>query len=530
MSDPRDLPLEIARRAADRQREQERAAANRRGFFRLRDRFAPPRPPGRLWPWLAGACLCVLIVLAVVLRQPIADWLWPETRAQALRVQAAEALARGHLTAADGSGARELYQAAIAIDPDRNEARAGLARVAQAALAQARSAMQRDQFGQAHRLLGLARELQVPRAQADKVATQLREREADVAGIDRLLARAVAAREQGRLDGGDDAALPIYRRVLSLQPQRIEALEGREDALSELLQQARASLQAGRLADAVRSIAAARGYDPGHVDLPQTEAELTRSLDRLRQRADRDLRRGSLARAGSAYAQLLEMDADDAAARRGRAAVAAAHAQRAERAAADFDFAAAERSLREARALDAGSAAVAHAERRIADARRSQARLSSGRRAGTARIAALLREAAAAEARGDLLTPPGESAYDKLRAARALAPDDAAVRKAQARLAPAARQCYERELPRNNLGRARACLDAWTTLEGEGAATRRAQRRLAQRWLAVGDERLGAGEVEAAAAALASAEAIDRSAPGIDDFRRRLRAASASAD
>ena len=494
-----------------------------------RDR-RPLMPRARRLAWIV--VVAMLILAAVLLRRPLADWIWPETRAQALREQAELALARGHLTAGDGSGARELYEAAIAIDPDRNEARTGLARVAQAALAQADAALRRDDFALAHRQLALARELQVPRASAEAVAARLRAREADVAGIEGLLAQAEVAREQGRLDGAGDAALPVYRRVLSLRPDNLRALEGREDALSELLQQARRALQSGQVGQAATMIAAARGYDPGHVDLPQRQGALTRAIEQLRQRADRDRRRGELQAAAGKYRQLLQIDAEDAVAARGMAAVAAAHAMRAERAAADFDFRGAEAALREARAIAPGSEAVERAANRIADARRTRARLlpPAASRRQASRVDTLLREAAQAEARGDLLTPPGDSAYDKLRAARALAPAHPGVARAQARLVPAAKQCFERELPRNDLGRARICLDAWIALEGEGSVTRQARRRLAQRWLAVGAERLGAGEVASAAAALRSAESIDRATPGIEDFRARLRAASASRD
>ncbi len=484
--------------------------------------------------WIAGSACAALLVAGIALRRPLADLLWPDNRAQALRAQAADALARGHLTAADGSGARELYEAAIAIDPDRSDTRAGLARVGEAALAQARAAAARDQFERAHRALRLARELQAPRAQVDAVAAALRSRETGVAGVDALLARAASAHGNGQLDGDEGAALPLYSRVLALQPQRIEALEGREDALTDLLQRARGAIAGGDVAGAARILAAARGYDAGHVDLPQTESELTRALETLRLRADRDLRRGALGRAATAYLQLRAIDAQDDAASRGLEAVSNAYAARAMRAAGDFDFAAAEAALREARALQPEAAAaagsIAQVERRIAEARRAQSRLPAapGNRRTEQRVRELLREADAAQARGDLITPPGESAYDKLRAARALAPADASVRRAQARIAPAARQCFERELPRNDLGRARACLDAWAALEGNDAAVRRAQRRLAQRWLAVGDERLGAGEIASASAALRSAEAVDRATPEIAAFRERLRAASVS--
>ena len=85
------------------------------------------------------------------------------------------------------------------------------------------------------------------------------------------------AREAGRLDGDPDAALPLYKRVLELQPTRNEALEGREDALSDLLQQAQAALAKRDFAKAASLVESARGYDPGHVGLPDATAALTQA-------------------------------------------------------------------------------------------------------------------------------------------------------------------------------------------------------------------------------------------------------------
>jgi hypothetical protein len=64
-------------------------------------------------------------------------------------------------------------------------------------------------------------------------------------------------------------------------------------------------------------------------------------------------------------------------------------------------------------------------------------------------------------------------------------------------------------------------------LEGTGNALSRARRRLAQRWLAVGDELLVTGDVQGATAALASARAVDPATPGINAFSQRLQTASA---
>ena len=205
----------------------------------------------------------LLLALLLALRGPIAERLWPVAEAEALRLQAETALQRGRLSADDGSGARELYEAAIAIDPDRAELRSGLSRVAQAAVQQARDAAERGAFAEAHRRLALARALSAPRAQTEAVAEILRRREAAVAGIDDLLRAADAARAAGRLNGAADAALPLYRRILELQPQHLKALEGREDALTAVLQGARSALALGELEKGAAAVAPMPTCAPG---------------------------------------------------------------------------------------------------------------------------------------------------------------------------------------------------------------------------------------------------------------------------
>jgi tetratricopeptide (TPR) repeat protein len=500
-------------------------------------RFRAPWPPARLalpfeWPrWLAPAALALLLVATLLLayRQPLANWLWPDTTSQALLTEASRALAQGRLTSPDGRGARELYQAALAIDPDRRDARVGLARVGEAALAQARQAVADGRFTEAHQQLQLARDLSVPTAQLDVVSAQLRAKEAGQVGLADLLARAGAARKAGHLDDGPDAALPLYERVLVLQPDRIEALEGREDALADLLQQARSAVQRGAYADASTLLASARHYDPGHADLPDTEARLAAALDRAHREADADVRRGRLEDAAAGYRALLQVDAKDGRAQRGLERVAGEWARRAVRLAADFHFDAANAALDQARAIAPQSPAVDDAARRLARAHQMQAKVGTPAMPAerTRRVRQLLAEATAAEARGQLLAPPGDSAFDKLRAARALAPQDLAVASASVHLLMVSRECFERELRGNRLVHAQACLDAWNTLGGGDAESRAAKQRLAMRWLAVGEERLGAGEVIGAQRALLAARDLDPATPGLDAFAERVRMASA---
>jgi len=483
-------------------------------------------------PWLGWAAVAIVIVLGamLLLRQPLSDRLWPQTRAQQLHSEAGLALGQGRLTAADGHGARELYEAALALDPDRADARAGLARVGYAALAQARLASAQRRYADAHRAVALASELAVPTAQVDAVVATLRTREAADAGIGRLLSQAAAAGAAGHLDGGDTSALMLYRRVLALQPSNTQALEGREDLLADLLQQAQAALARGELLQASERVNRVRDADPGHASLPGALADLTQASDRRRQRAYADLRRDRLPSALQGYRDVLTVDPGDVEAARGLTRVASAYAARSERLAADFSFAQAAVALGDAQAIDLDAPGIAEAQRHLARARQSQSRtavaLPPAERERRLRL--WLQQAAAAEARGDLLTPPGDSAYDKLRAARAIAPSDTRVRRASARLLPAAEACFEDHLRGNRLTRARQCLDARRVLDGDSATLGDAQRRLAQRWIAVGNERLGAGEMQAAQTALASARELDAGAAGLDEFAERLRAAAAA--
>lgn len=482
-----------------------------------------------VWRWALPIAVLALVLLLVLLRRPLADVLWPDTRIQQLLEQADSALREGRLDAPDGSGARQLFEAAQALDTDRSEATRGLQHVAQAALKSAGDALQQNRFDEARRYLALARELQVPRVQADAVAARLRAREVEHAGVDAMLLAARGAHAAGRLADGGEAALPLYQRVLALQPARLEALEGREDALSDLLQQAQRELARGDLSRASLLIGQARGFDSGHVDLPQAQAALARAIDARRAQGDRDLRHGRLESALAAYQAVVAAAPEDARARQGMEQLGAAYAHRAEQKAKDFAFDQARQDLGQARALAPQSAQVAHAAQSIARSRQAQTRLDTSLppRERDRRVKSLLSAMAQAEAQGNWITPPGESAYDKLRAAQALAPEQPTVRQAAARLLPAVRGCFEDELRGNRIRRAQSCQQAWQTLHPGDPKLADARRRLAEKWIAVGAERLGAGDVAFARQALEEARRLDAQASGLDAFAERVRTAQA---
>jgi hypothetical protein len=332
MSDYRDLPLHIARRAAERSRESER----------LRERW---RTPLRAIGWLMGvAAVAILTVLAQPLWQPYVDG--RQAEGQRLEDGARPVAARADKTLPPGRAAvDESDGAARALD-------------------------------------------QAPPAAAPPPP-----------------ARSATA----------DTTDPTPRRAAPVPAQASAAREATQAEPSAMAADSDAT-------------------DPPKAGATES-AQTAEEIEALRSRADEDLRRGRLPQAADGYRALLERSADDSAAEEGLAKVAAAHAARAQRLAADFDFDAAEQELATARDLDPDAAAIREAVDDLARARAARARLpSSVDAARQTRVRGLLDEAANALARGDLMDPPGESAFDKIAAARALAPDAAEVRIAAYRL------------------------------------------------------------------------------------------------
>lgn len=515
-------------------------APPRRGASSRRDDRRRNRGGGG-W-WIFGAALLVGVLASLyVWREPIAARLLPEPRENQLMEQARSALAAGRLSSPDGRGARELYTAVLALDPDRSDARDGLALVGAAALQRARAAIARGDTDDARDALALARSMALPAADLQRLEDELRKRERDSGDVefDKLLAAARAAQQAGRIDGGQGSALAWYGKVLAADPGNAVALSGRSQALGLLLKQAQSKLAAGDEAGARKLVDRVVKLEPGHLELPALRARLAeaqqgreRAVDAQLEQAETALAAGRLDEARAGFETARQAGADDARAARGLRRIGEAYALRAERAASEFEFAAADAELAAARELAPDSPRLRAAEQNVLRSRARYTGLRGGeddvRDAGPSprsemdRIERLLTDARRAEENGDLVEPPGDSAYDKLRAAASLAPDDPRVQAAQARLGPAAAQCFERELTANRLGRANGCLDALATLDPGDPRLFGWRARLADRWLGIADERMGAGELNAARRALDSARELDPRHPGLPAAYARL--------
>ena len=469
-----------------------------------------------------------MFVLLVLLRRPLADWFWAEPQIEQLLAEGDRALAAGRLSAADGSGARERYQAALALDGDRPQARDGLARTAAAALQQACQQLQAGDLEGSAQALALARELQVPQREADAVARQLQAQRSAGAGIGALLAQARNAFAAARLDDGDNSALPLFQRILLLQPDNLPALEGREDALSDLLLQARGKAARGELAAAAAILQRARQFDAGHADLPASQEALAQALEQRLRQGQQALRRQQLEVAADSFQAVLAVAADDASALRGREQTLQAVLTRAQARADDFQFEAAAHDAALAAELGASRAAQQQLAQRLQRNRQAQQAVQQPGISANQRERQLrdrLRQVERAERAGQWISPPGHSAFDALREAQSLAPRDPRVKAAAARLLPASQRCFDDNLRQNRVQAAGACLQAWQTLAPTATGLPAARLRLAQRWLAIGSERLGNGDLAFAAHAASQARQLQPDLAELPVFDDRLRRA-----
>ncbi|HEV2608219.1 MAG TPA: hypothetical protein VGT79_09570 [Xanthomonadaceae bacterium] len=486
----------------------------------------------RRWPWLLAAAVVFAAAFGLYhWRDALGRRLAPPPEQTQLMQKADAALRAGRLTSPDGSGARELYQAVLARDPDRLAAREGLVHVGAAALAQAQLAVRTNHPKEARRELDLARDLGVAVADLQPVEDALRGGDSDsqLAG---LLAQAEVAEHAGHLDDGAASALAIYQQALAAAPDNAVVLARRQALLAQMLAGIDALLAQGDVAGARKLVDRVAAVDPGDFDLPAARARLAEAAQkrqdaqaRVLDAADADLHGGRLDAAVSAYRKVLADAPDNLRARAGMRSAGEALVVEANRAAADFDFTRADAALAQARALAPELPTLRAAEQHLRLARASRANIPSMAR--KASVDALLAAADHAIVRDQLLDPPGDSAYDKLRAASAIAPGDPRVAAATKQFAATAIACYQREMTGNRLARAEACLDALIAMQPSYARLSSMRQELAARWLAVADERLGAGEIDTAQHAIASAQRWAPNNPAIPALQTRLQQARA---
>jgi len=507
------------------------------------DRDAPAARAARLPRRRRG--VGALVVLALLVAGGLAAWHWqdalrrllPRTEFNDTLTRAQRALDAGRLTGNQGDSARELFLAARAQDPDNDTARRGLDTVGRKLLEQGEAALARGDVAAAQASLDAARDLLGGGAGVDRLAQALKERDAKGDETAQALEGAAAALDAGRLLGVDGAA-GLYQRVLDGDPGNALAQAGLRKVADALAAQARAALAAKDPATAAARSAEISRVLPSWPGLPQLNGDLAQARDAARialeatlDRADAQVRAGDLAGGdGSAlelYRAVLKEDPASARAKQGLRNVAQAFIVQANAAIDDDNAGEAGRLLDEATRLAPDSADLRAARVNLRELRE---RLDIAAQrvpitpAQSAQVQRLLGDATRAAAAGNLILPPGDSAYDKYRAALAIDRDNRDAQAGLARLPIHAKELFAQALSDGAPQRARAQLDAVRQIAPEDTAIAGMSEKLANAFIDQADARIGEGRRAEATRALDAARELSPANPRIAPLGARLRA------
>lgn len=495
---------------------------------------APKRARTGLWI-LAGALVVGIAAFATWKYQDRLRAFLPNTELNDILARAQRALDADRLDASDGSSARELFQSARSIDPDNDIARRGLGKVGGKLLERARAALAGGDVDGARAAAAAARDLLGGGVAVDDVDRAIAAARVRGDETGPLLEAARAALEGGRVLE-DDGAVALYRRVLAADAGNAIARDGLSRAADALDARARAALDAGDGSAAAQLIEDIARVVPGFPALPERRAALAglrdtaaAALDRDLGRAEEQLRNGRVA--GSAdsaqalFQSVLARDAGNARARAGLRRVAQSFVVRANAALEDSNPGEAERLIGQAAALAPDLAELRAARVELRELRERLAIASSRPTltpADTARVEALVAEAAQASEAGRLIEPPGHCAYDKYRAALAIDGGNAAAQDGLARLPARARSLFDQALGERSTTRAQAMLEAFAQLSPADAATGSMRARLASAFFDEAEASLAQQRRDAAARALKSARELAPSDPRAGAIAQRL--------
>ncbi len=472
--------------------------------------------------WAAIAFSALIIAVGAVRYQDRLRALVPNTELNDLIARADTALATGKLVGNQGDSARELYQMARTIDNDNDAARRGLAKVGERLIEQARVALSRSDLETARSLLATARELLAGGSEVERLETDLRAAESRITATEDLLTRAEAALTQGLLLG-DNSAAQLYQRVLDADPGNALALNGLKKVAEGLVHEARAAIAANNLPLARQRIEDLALLSPNHPEVPELRGAIAKvhtdeasAQEQDLTRAEAQLRAGRFS--GSAdsaqilFQGVLKRDPNNVRAKAGLRKVAQALATQANAALDDNNLSSADKFLTQAEALAGDLPEVRAARSRLREAR-EQVDIANRRSAltpdQTAQIQKFLEGANQAIEAGNLIVPPGESAFDKYRAVLRLDANNAQALEGLKRIPVRARELFDQTLKAGTPNRARALLDALSDTEPQDPALPKMRERLADAYLDQAEQWLTDGQRSDATRALAAARQLN---------------------
>ncbi|MEW9623943.1 hypothetical protein [Rhodanobacter geophilus] len=480
--------------------------------------------------------------------------LLPRTELNDVLGRAQQALAAGHLDGHDGTSARELFQAAVALEPDNDMARTGLHQVGTAELSQADAALQAGQFDVAAQKAAVARELLGGGSDVDRLDQMIATKRASQVQASTLVDQAQQAFAAGQY-GGEHGAGALYRQVLQGDPGNAVARHGLDQVGDALATQAQKALDANDGTGADATIEQLAALQPNNAALPglraaraQAHQQDSAALDAALQQGDAALRAGRIDGPGddtalAHYKAALALSPDNPQAEAGLGKVAQALTVQADAALDAGDTAQAGKLLDHAAALAPKSADLAAARARLqgmqahkaapvhaAPSNDDQQPAAAAPPALTPQqseqVARLLQQAQAATQRGDIMLPPGNSAYDLYRNALAIDGDSAVAQHGLQALPGVVQQLFNRALAAGDLARAGQMLDNFADLSPGDTSQNILSQRLAGAWLDQADRQLSQGNRAGAAQSLEQARKLAPNHPRVLDLSARLQSGS----
>jgi len=556
------------------------AGADRRGPVREREPERPasaPRPPSfntrptRRRPLRRHHRVrWSLIILAVVLAGVI-GWLWnhqamlsgmlPQTQLNALLTRADTAYSAGNLAGGPDS-ARDLYEAARALDPDNEHALTGLQNVGHAELDQAQAALKKRDYAAARSSLEEARSLLGGGAAVDVMDQALAKAVLQTSNVDVLINQARAALANGHIDGPDGAAA-LFGKVLAGDPDNAVARHGMDQIGDLLATRIQGQIGSNDLAGAKQTLSNLAGLLPRYSQLPTLRAAVAAAdrdsdsqRDQYLDKGQAYLRAGKITGTGddNAEAQFkaaLKVDPGSDQARAGLGQVAQALIVQANAAMESGQPQDAKTLLDDAAALAPKSADLAAARARLvasearpapepaerATAHTDVATVEAEREPEasvppppappltpmqSAKVARLVARAKSAARKGDIMLPPGDCAYDLYRAALGIDGDNVEAQAGLRALPEVTRAQFDQAVREDNLDHAHDMLATLEQLDPADPATPAMRHRLGSAWLDRADHYVGLGELAAARTALQEAQRLVPQDPRLSQVDARI--------